>query len=126
MATAISLPAFTTTADRAAEIHAAWMADPEMPQVHGCAEDAVRVLAVRAVVAEASGGELAAALVAPTVVELTAHLLVSQFPELRGVFARTGHTAVPGGQGGRWEPGGYLHRAYAEAFGPVTGRHWPA
>lgn len=125
MATATALPVIATTARRALALRQSWAADPEMPSVHGCAEDAVRVLAVRAAVAETAGESAAAALAAPAAVELTARLLVSQFPQLRGIFARTGHGAVEGEWGGRWEPGDYLHQVYVSAFGPVAGRHWP-
>lgn len=126
MLATIFLPAPVTTAHRAAGIRAAWAADAEMPEVHGCAEDAVRVLAVRAAVAETTGDEqMAAALAAPAAVELTGLVLAAQLPGLREVVERSGHTVIHGEQGGRWEPGDYLHRAYAIAFGPVTGRHWP-
>jgi hypothetical protein len=125
MATAIALPAPAKTARRAAEILAAWTADPEMPTVEGCAGDAVRVLAVRAAVHEATGDEHLAALPAPAGVELTARLLDVQFPELRTVLACTGHTVIHGAAGIRWQPGDYMHRVYVEAFGSVNGRHWP-
>lgn len=126
MSVAIALPVVATTARRAAEIRASWAADPEMPELHGCAEDAVRVLAVRAAVHEETGDEQAAALAAPTGVELTGLILASQFPELGRVLARSGHAFIAGDKGERWTPGDYLHRVYAEAFGPVGGRHWLA
>lgn len=125
MPATIALPAPAMTARRAVRILSAWTADAEIPDVAGCAEDAVRVLAVRAAVHAETGSERAAALPAPAVVELTARLLDSQFPELRAVLARTGHTLVHGAEGARWEPGDYLHRTYVAAFGPAAGRHWP-
>jgi hypothetical protein len=125
MSATLALPAPVKTARRAAEIHDAWTADPEMPTVDGCAEDAVRVLAVRAAVHELTGDAQTAALAAPAVVELTGMVLAAQFPELRDVIARAGHTVVHGEQGSRWAPGDFLHRVYVEAFGPVGGRHWP-
>jgi hypothetical protein len=121
----LALPTLTTTARRAAEIHDVWAADPEMPDVSGCMADAVRVLAVRAAVYEATRDAGAAALPAPAAVELSGRLLERQFPELSRVAERSGHVLVHGADGGRWEPGGFLHRVYAEAFGPVAGRHWP-
>jgi hypothetical protein len=123
MTATLTLPDLEMTARRAAEIHAAWTADPELPSVTGCMADAVRVLAVRAAVYEAAG-EVAAALPAPAAVELSERLLEHQFPELRRVAERGGHSLVHGA-GGRWEPGDFLHRLYAAAFGPVQGRHWP-
>lgn len=125
MPATIALPAPATTAHRARRILVVWAADPQMPDVAGCAEDAVRVLAIRAAVHAETGDENVAALPAPAVVELTARLLHSQFPELADVIVRTGHTVVHGAEGARWEPGDYLHQVYAEAFGPVSGRHWP-
>jgi hypothetical protein len=125
MPATIALPAPATTAHRARRILVVWAADPQMPDVAGCAEDAVRVLAVRAAVHEQTGDERLATMPAPAVVELTARLLESQFPELTGVLRRTGHTVVHGALGSRWEPGDYLHRVYVAAFGSVTGRHWP-
>ncbi|QDN64431.1 hypothetical protein [Streptomyces sp. S1D4-14] len=125
MPATLALPATVETARRAARILSAWTADPEMPDVAGCAEDAVRVLAIRAAVLAETKDEGAAALPAPAVVELTARLLVSQFSELTGVIERAGHAVVYGAEGSRWEPGDYLHQAYAAAFGPATGRHWP-
>jgi hypothetical protein len=121
----LALPTLTKTARRAAEIHGAWAADPAMPDVAGCMADAVRVLAIRAAVHETTGDASAAALPAPAAVELSGRLLERQFPELSQVAERSGHALVHGADGGRWEPGDFLHRVYAEAFGPVTGRHWP-
>jgi hypothetical protein len=127
MAATIALPATVETAERARGILAAWTADPEMPDVAGCAEDAVRVLAVRAAVHETTGDErLSADLAAPAVVELTARLLEGQFPELLRVLARTGHVVVHGTEGARFEPGGYVYQTYVAAFGPAVSRHWPA
>lgn len=125
MAATIALPATVETADRARDILAAWTADEDMPDVAGCAEDAVRVLAIRAAVLEETKDEDAAALPAPAVVELTGRLLAAQFPELDNVANWTGHAVVHGAEGGRWEPGDYLHQVYVAAFGPATGRHWP-
>lgn len=125
MPATISLPVIETTARRAAGILAAWTADPGMPEVAGCAADAVRVLAVRAAVHAETGDARAATLGAPAVVELTARLLDSQFPGLADVVRRSGHTVVHGAEGARFEPGDYVHRVYVAAFGPVTGRHWP-
>ena len=125
MAATIALPDVATIADRARATRARWAADPQMPDVAGCAEDAVRVLAVRAAVHEETGDERLAALAAPAVVELTARLLVSQFPELHEVAARTGHGVLHGADGAHWEPGDYLHQAYVAAFGLAGGRHWP-
>lgn len=126
MAATIALPAPETTARRAAEILAVWEADPALPETAGCLADAVRVLAVRAAVHEATGDADVAALPAPGVVELSARLLVQQFPEVHEVVNRSGHAFVAGAEGTRWEPGGYLHRAYAGAFGQAGGRHWSA
>lgn len=125
MPATIALPAPALTARHALALRQSWAADPEMPGVAGCAEDAVRVLAVRAAVHEMTGDAQAAALPAPAAVELTGLVLAAQFPELRAVLARTGHAVVHGEQGARWEPGDYLHQVYVEAFGPVGGRHWP-
>lgn len=125
MAATIALPALETTARRAAEIVAAWTADPEMPETAGCVADAVRVLAVRAAVHEATGDEALAALAAPPTVELSARLLARSFPEVHEVMNRTGHRFVTGAEGTRWRSGDYLHTVYADAFGPAGGRHWP-
>lgn len=125
MAATIALPAPEETAARAAEIHAAWLADPALPDVAGCMADAVRVLAVRAAVHEATEDVDAAALPAPVAVELSARLLEHQFPEVHEVVNRTGHTFVSGTAGTRWQPGGYLDQAYTGAFGQAGGRHWP-
>ena len=125
MAVTVALPAPAVAARRAAGILTAWTADPDMPDVAGCALDAVRVLAIRAAVHEETGDEDAAALPAPGVVELTGRLLVAQFPELDDVAAWTGHAVIHGAEGARWEPGDYVHQVYTAAFGPVTGRHWP-
>lgn len=123
MAATIALPALEETARRAAGIHAAWTADPEMPATAGCMSDAVRVLAVRAAVHEDTGDEALAALPAPAAVELSARML-RQFPELHRVMARTGHTFIPGDLGTQWQSGGYAHQVYVGAFGQVGGRHW--
>jgi hypothetical protein len=125
MAATIALPAPETTARRAGEIYAAWTSDPDLPAVSGCMADAVRVLTIRAAVHEATGDADAAALPAPAVVEMSCLLLERQFPQVHGVMNRSGHRFVPGGRGTRWQPGDYLHRTYADAFGPVGGRHWP-
>lgn len=125
MTATIALPAVKKTAHRARDIFGTWTADEDMPDVAGCAEDAVRVLAIRAAVLEETKDEDAAALPAPAVVELSGRLLAAQFPELEDVANWTGHAIVHGAEGARWEPGDYLHQAYVEAFGPVTGRHWP-
>lgn len=125
MAATITLPAVATTARRARDILAAWTADEDMPEVAGCAEDAVRVLAIRAAVLDETKDEDAAALPAPAVVELTGRLLAAQFPEMDNVANWTGHAIVHGADGARWEPGDYMHQVYTEAFGPVAGRHWP-
>jgi protein involved in temperature-dependent protein secretion len=125
MTTALALPAVTATACRAAAIRRTWAADPQMPDVAGCAEDAVRVLAVRAAVAEVAGADQAAMLAAPAAVELTGLVLAAQFPEMRDVLERAGHPLVHGAEDGRWKPGDYLHQVYVETFGPVGGRHWP-
>lgn len=125
MTATIALPAVTVTARRARGILAAWKADADMPDVAGCAEDAVRVLAIRAAVHEATKDEDAAALPAPAVVELTGRLLDAQFPELADVAAWSGHAVIHGAEGARWEPGDYIHQVYVAAFGPVGGRHWP-
>lgn len=124
MPVTLALPAVETTARRARDILAVWTADADMPDVAGCAEDAVRVFAVRAAVLEETGDEDTAALPAPAVVEMTARLLAAQFPELDDVIAWTGHAVVHGAREARWEPGDYLHRVYAAAFGPASGRHW--
>ncbi|WP_051705196.1 hypothetical protein [Streptomyces sp. NRRL S-455] len=112
------------TARRAAEIHAVWMADPEMPDVAGSMADAVRVLAVRAAVHERTGDARAAALPAPAAVELSARVLERQFPELRWIAERTGHVLVHGADDARWAPGDYTQQVYVGAFGAVGGRHW--
>ncbi|WP_086559873.1 hypothetical protein [Streptomyces africanus] len=124
MAATIALPATVEIADRAAEIHAAWTADPDLPAVAGSMADAVRVLAVRAAVHEATGDERAAALAAPVAVELSAMLVERQFPQVHDVMKRTGHRFIAGEAGTRWQPGDYAHQAYVGAFGPVGGRHW--
>jgi hypothetical protein len=123
MAATIALTDVATTR-RAAEIHATWTADPEMPDVAGCMADAVRVLAVRAAVHEATGDEDAAALPAPVAVELSGLLLGRQFPEVHDVMNRSGHRFIAGEPGTRWQPGSYAHQVYVGAFGPVGGRHW--
>jgi hypothetical protein len=115
----------TATARRAAQIYATWAADPEMPRVAGSMADAVRVLALRAAVHEATGDEDAAALPAPAAVELSARL-VGMLPELHNVLERTCHRFISGAQGTRWQSGGYAHRVYTEAFGATSGRHWSA
>jgi len=125
MAATIALPALEETARRAADLHAAWTADPEMPETAGCMADAVRVLAVRAAVHEDTGDEALAALPAPAAVELSARMMELQFPELHRVMARTGHRFISGGRGTRWQSGDYAHRVYVGAFGQVGGRHWP-
>jgi hypothetical protein len=125
MTTAIALPAVATTARRARDILGAWAADEDMPDVSGCAEDAARVLAIRAAVLAETKDDDAAALPAPAVVELTGRLLAAQFPELDNVANWTGHAIIHGTEGARWEPGDYLHQVYVAAFGPVAGRHWP-
>lgn len=125
MAATSTLSDVTMTACRAAEIHGRWMADPEMPDVAGSMADAVRVLAIRAAVHEATGDEDAAALPAPAAVELSGLLLGRQFPEVHDVMDRSGHRFIEGIQGTRWLPGSYAHRVYVGAFGPVGGRHWP-
>lgn len=125
MPATIALPDVATTARRARDIVTAWTADEDMPDVAGCAEDAVRVFAIRAAVLAETKDEDAAALPAPAVVELTGRLLAAQFPELDDVANWTGHAIVHGAEGARWQPGDYLHQVYVEAFGPVTGRHWP-
>lgn len=125
MTATIALPDVATTARRARDIREAWTADEDMPDVAGCAEDAVRVLAIRSAVLAETKDEDAAALPAPAVVELTARLLAAQFPELEDVANWSGHTLIHGAEGARWEPGDYLHQVYVAAFGPVTGRHWP-
>jgi hypothetical protein len=124
-ATSTFLPEQTAvTARRAAQIHTTWTADPEMPHVAGSMADAVRVLALRAAVHEATGDEDAAALAAPAAVEMSGLLLDRQFPEVRRVIERTCHRFIFGAQGTRWQSGGYTHRVYTQAFGAVSGRHW--
>lgn len=125
MTATIALPAVAMTARRARDILVAWTADEDMPDVAGSAEDAVRVLAIRAAVLEATKDEDVAALPAPAAVELSGRLLAAQFPELDNVANWTGHAIIHGAKGVRWEPGDYLHQVYVAAFGPVTGRHWP-
>lgn len=124
MAATIALPD-VATARRAAEIHATWTADPEMPDTAGCMADAVRVLAVRAAVHEATGDANVAALPAPAAVEMSALLLGHQFPVVHDVMNRTGHRFIAGEPGTRWQSGSYAHQVYVGAFGPVGGRHWP-
>ena len=124
MAATIALPGTAETADRAAGIYAAWTADPEMPDVAGSMADAVRVLAIRAAVHDTTGDEDAAAIPAPAVVELSGLMLDRQFPELRRVIERTCHRFIPAAPGTCWQPGGYAHQVYTEAFGAVSGRHW--
>lgn len=125
MAATLVLPALETTARRAAAIHDAWTSDPAMPGTAGTLDEAVRVLAIRAAVHEETGDETLAALPAPGVVELSARLLVQQFPEVHDVVNRTGHAVVDGAEGTRWQPGDYVHRVYVVAFGRAVGRHWP-
>ncbi|MFH8805226.1 hypothetical protein ACH4F6_37750 [Streptomyces sp. NPDC017936] len=120
----LTLPDVETTARLAADIRKAWDADEEMPDVAGCAEDAVRVLAIRAAVRETAGEDQAETLAAPPVVEMTGRLLAAAYPELDDVVTWSGHAVVHSVEGSRWEPGGYLHRVYTEAFGPAGGRHW--
>lgn len=124
MAATIALPDVATIARRARDISATWAADEDMPDVAGCAEDAVRIFAIRAAVLEETKDEDAAALPAPAVVELTARLLAAQFPELDDVAHWSGHAIIHGAEGARWEPGDYVYQAYTEAFGPAAGRHW--
>lgn len=126
MAATIALPAPEATASRAAQLHDAWSADPQMPDVAGSLADAARVLAVRAAVAETAGIDEASTLAAPPVVEMSVRLLGLTFPEVHEVVNRTGHTFVAGAEGIRWSCGGYLDTVYAGAFGPAGGRHWPA
>lgn len=125
MAATLALPAVTAVAHRARSIRAAWAADEDMPDVAGCAEDAVRVLAIRAAVLAETKDEDLAALPAPAVVELTARLLATEFRELEDVINWSGHAVIHGAKGSRWEPGDYVHRVYVAAFGPTEGRHWP-
>jgi hypothetical protein len=124
MAATSTLSDVTMTACRAAEIHGRWMADPEMPDVAGSMADAVRVLAIRAAVHEATGDEDAAALPAPEGVELSGLLLNLQFPELRRIIERTCHRFIAGTAGTRWQSGDYTHQVYVGAFGAAGGRHW--
>ncbi|MFD8226952.1 hypothetical protein ACFV16_22575 [Streptomyces massasporeus] len=114
----------TSAARRAADIYNTWTADPEMPAVAGSMADAVRVLALRAAVFEQTGDAVAAALPAPAAVELSGRLMDSQFPELRRVVERTCHRFISARPGTRWQPGGYAHQVYTEAFGAASGRHW--
>lgn len=125
MAATIALPASEATACRAAQIFDAWSADPQMPDVAGSLADAVRVLAVRAAVAEAAGPDEASTLAAPPVVEMSVRLLGLTFPEVHEVVNRTGHRLVEGAEGSQWSSGGYLHAVYVGAFGPAGGHHWP-
>lgn len=125
MTATITLPAPATLAPRAQEIRTTWAADAEMPEVHGCAEDAVRVLAVRAALHEQTGDEQTAALAAPASVELFGLVLAAQFPGLRDTVVRSGHALLHGAPEARWAPDDYLHRVYREAFGPTDRRHWP-
>lgn len=123
MSVATVLPTATTTSRRAHEILAAWAADPEMPETSGSMADAVKVMALRAALYDATRDPDVSGLPAPAPVEMSAALLTAQFPELDGVAARTGHPFLLG-NGSEWHSGGYAHRVYRAAFGPD--RHWPA
>jgi hypothetical protein len=120
----LTQPAPETTAERAREILADWMADPEMPAVlDGCKryssdwtddygqilieryevgrdapaliDDALRVMALKSAVYELSGGdELAAELPVPVPVDTAVHALTAQFTALSRVQQRTGHLFV--------------------------------
>lgn len=126
MQATLVFPDVATTAARAGDFFSAWTADAELPDVAGSTVDALCVLAVRAALYAETGDErAAAALAAPVAVELSALMLDSSFPELEAVLARSGASVIHGAQGARWEPGGYLHRVYAEAFGEPSGRSWP-
>lgn len=124
MSLTLTRPAPELAAERAREIHAAWLADPEMPAVlDGCTKynsdwtdcygallvegyavardgaalikDAVRVMALKSAVYELSGGdELAAELPVPMPVDVAAHALCAQITVLSRVQARTGHLFV--------------------------------
>lgn len=124
MAATIALPAPEETARRAAEIYSAWTTDPAMPDVAGSMADAVRVLALRAAVHEATGNADTAAIPAPAVVEMSGLLLERQFPEVHDVMNRSGHGFIAGAPGTRWQADGYAHQIYVGAFGQVSGRHW--
>lgn len=124
MTTTMTRPAPELAAERAREIHAAWLADPEMPAVlDGCAKynadwtdcygallidsysvardgaslikAAAKVMALKSAVYEMSGGdELAAELPVPMPVDVAAHALCAQITALSRVQQRTGHLFV--------------------------------
>jgi hypothetical protein len=124
VAITLTRPAPETIAERAREIHAAWMADPEMPAVlDGCKkyssdwtddygqvlipeynverdappliDDALRVMALKTAVYEMTDGdELAAELPVSVPVDTAVHALCAQFTALSRVQQRTGHLFV--------------------------------
>lgn len=124
MAITLTRPAPETIAGRAREIHAVWMADPEMPAVlDGCKkyssdwtddygqvlipeynverdaapliDDALRVMALKSAVYEMTDGdELAAELPVPVPIDTAVHALCAQFTALSRVQQRTGRLFV--------------------------------
>jgi hypothetical protein len=120
---ALARPLPERTAERATTIHAAWMADAEMPAVmEGCAQyssdwddfyggplistysvqrdarpllgEALKVMALKSAVYELTGDEVAAELPMPVPVDVTCHALLAQFTALSRVQQRTGHLFV--------------------------------
>ncbi|MEU6443975.1 hypothetical protein [Streptomyces sp. NPDC047046] len=112
-------PAPEKVAERAREIRAAWLADPEMRVVlEGCADYsddwtefygtplvvefnvktdaapllnlAVEVMAIKSAVYEMTGDELAAEIPVPVAVDTVCHALTAQFTALSRIQARTG------------------------------------
>lgn len=124
MTSTLARPLPEKTAELARQIHAAWLADPEMPVVlDGCTKynddwtcaygqtliagytaagdaasmvvEAVKALAVKSAVFELTGGdEMAAELPVSVPVDATIHALTAQFTILSRVQARTGHPFV--------------------------------
>ncbi|MFF2654304.1 hypothetical protein [Streptomyces sp. NPDC058045] len=93
-------------------------------------ETALKVMALKTAVYEATGGdELAAELPVPVPVDVTIHALTAQFTALSRVQERTGHPFVHSTVNERinnapWTHGDYTHQAYRQAFGPVNERYW--
>jgi hypothetical protein len=124
VAITLTRPAPERVAERAREIHATWMADPEMPAVlDGCKryssdwtddygqvlipnysverdappliDDALRVMALKSAVYEMTDGdELAAELPVPVPVDTAVHALTAQFTALSRVQERTGRRFI--------------------------------
>ncbi|MDI3390643.1 hypothetical protein QIS99_31270 [Streptomyces sp. B-S-A8] len=158
MTLTLTRPAPELIAERAREIHETWLGDPEMSAVlDGCAKyssdwddfyggplisrysvardaehllaDALKVMALKSAVYEATGDELAAEIPVPVPVDVTCHALCAQITALSRIQQRTGHPFVHSTVNEHinntpWRSGDYTHQAYRAAFGPVAERYW--